>query len=222
MQLLCLAVNYPVMWFNPPPNAPDWQPALRHLRKVEPALRPIIRKVGPCTLHPRRDYFIVLCQSIFTQQISTRVAAVLFNRFRDLFPQRRPTPTAVLKLLHTAPEETIRSVGLSRQKRAYIENLARHFVEGKVPVRRFARMSDEEIIDCLTDVKGIGRWTVEMFLIFVLNRPDVLPVDDLGLREGVRKLFDLSERPRPGEVTERAERWRPWRTVATWYIWRGT
>jgi DNA-3-methyladenine glycosylase II len=212
----------PAMWFNPKDGTPDWSEAIRHLSRTDPCLKRVIKRVGPCTLHPRRDYYIVLCQSIFTQQISTKVAAVLFGRFRDLFPQRRPTPTATLKLLATAPEETIRSVGLSRQKRSYIENLARHFVEGKVPLRRFGRMSDEEIIDCLTDVKGIGRWTVEMFLIFVLNRPDVLPIDDLGLREAVKRMYRLEERPTPKQVLERAEPWRPWRTIATWYLWRGS
>ncbi len=208
------------MWFNHPPTAGDWSAAVEHLRSVDPILAAAIDRVGPCNLHRRKDYFIVLCQSIMSQQISTKVATVLMNRFRDLFPHRRPTPSATLKLLASAPEEVIRSVGLSRQKKAYLENLARHFADGHVPVRRFSRMSDEQIIDSLTQVKGIGRWTAEMFLIFVLGRADVLPIDDLGLQEAVRKLYHLPQRPKPKQVLTLAEPWRPYRTIATWYLWR--
>ncbi len=208
------------MWAGKEDKSPDWTKAQRYLARVDPVLGKVIKRSGDCTLYPRRDYFIVLCQSIMSQQISTRVAVVLMGRFRDLFPHRRPTPMLTLKLLCEGPEEAVATIGLSRQKRAYLENLARHFVEGRVPVRKFASMSDEEIIDCLTEVKGIGRWTVEMFLMFVLNRPDVLPVDDLALREGVRRLYDLPERPTPKQVIEMGEKWRPWRTVATWYVWR--
>ncbi len=208
------------MWFEPPSRKPDWTPAIEHLRR-DRRLRPIIDRVGACTLHPRRDYFVVLCQSIFTQQISTKVAAVLFSRFRDAFPNRRPTPARVAEFLAGDPDR-VRACGLSRQKAGYLADLARHFQEGLIPTRRFSRMSDEEIIAALTQVKGVGRWTAEMFLIFVLNRPDVLPVDDLGLRVGAAKVLGLSQRPTPKEVTAAAEPWRPWRTIATWYIWRGT
>jgi DNA-3-methyladenine glycosylase II len=182
----------------------------------------IIRRVGPCTLAPRRDYFVVLCKSIYTQQISTRIATILFNRFRDQFPLRRPTPGRVLKLLESRPadDELAKRVGLSRQKRTYVIDLSRHFLNGSIPTRRFASMDDEQIIESLTEVNGIGRWTAEMFLIFVLNRPDVWPVDDLGLREAYRIAYKLDERPKPRELVELGERFRPWRTVATWYLWR--
>ncbi len=163
----------------------------------------------------------MLCQSIFTQQISTKVATVLFNRFRAHFPGRRPTPERVVTFLTTAEEEVIRAVGLSRQKRAYVLDLARHFVDGRIPTRRLSRMTDDDVIESLTAVKGIGRWTAEMFLIFTLNRPDVLPVDDLGLWESVKRAYELKERPKPREILERGEAWRPWRTIATWYLWRG-
>lgn len=149
-----------------------------------------------------------------------RAAAVLFGRFRDAFPNRRPTPRRVGEFLAGDPEQ-VRACGLSRQKMIYLADLARHFEEGLIPTRRFSRMSDEEIIESLTQVKGVGRWTAEMFLIFVLNRPDVLPVDDLGLRVGAGKVLGLSHRPTPREVTAAAEPWKPWRTLATWYIWRG-
>ncbi len=207
-------------WFEPTREALDWRPALKFLSR-DPVLKRVIRLVGPCTLRPRRDYFVVLCQSIFTQQISTKVATVLFNRFRDQFPGRRPTPERVVTFLTTADEEVIRGVGLSRQKRAYVLDLARHFVDGRIPTRRLSRMADDDVIESLTAVNGIGRWTAEMFLIFTLNRPDVLPVDDLGLWESVKRAYGLKERPKPREIMERGEAWRPWRTIATWYLWRG-
>jgi DNA-3-methyladenine glycosylase II len=181
-------------------------------------MRKIIAKVGPCTLAPRRDYFIVLCKSIFTQQISTKIAAILFGRFCELFPRKKPTPARVIDVLRH--DHHAKHCGLSRQKRAYLLDLAKHFDSGEIPTRRLARMSDEEVIESLTRVKGVGRWTAEMFLIFVLNRPDVWPVDDLGLREAARAAFNLPARPTAKELTALGERFRPYRTLATWYLWR--
>src|SRR3954454_9688945 len=135
------------MWFVTPPRHSGWKPALRHLRR-DPVLRPIIRRVGPCTLAPRRDYFVVLCTSLYTQQISTKIAAILFARFRELFPQKRPTPQRVVDALTgDVSEEEGRRVGLSRQKRAYLIDLAKHFVDGEIPTRSFAGMSDEDVIE---------------------------------------------------------------------------
>lgn len=204
---------------------PDWSQATRHLSGVDRRLARVIERVGPCTLSPRRDYFVVLCQAIFTQQISTAVATTLFGRFRDLFPMRRPTPALVLKVLSGGEGggvsvDVLKHCGLSRQKAAYLKDLAEHFADGRIVTRRIVSMSDEEVIETLVRVKGIGRWTAEMFLIFTLNRPDVLPVDDLGLRVGVQRLFKLPERPTAKQATELAEPWRPYRTVATWYLWR--
>jgi DNA-3-methyladenine glycosylase II len=207
------------MWFDQTCEKPDWANAAKHLSRVDPTLRAVIRRVGPCTMAPRRDYFVVLCKSIFNQQISTKVAAVLFARFRSQFPRQRPTPKGVIDFLNGDPEK-VRAVGLSRQKALYLRDLAEHFIDGRIPTRKLCRLDDEAVIDALVGVNGIGRWTAEMFLMFVLNRPDVLPVDDLGLREGMRDIYKLSERPTPSQVTERGEKWRPYRTVATWYIWR--
>jgi DNA-3-methyladenine glycosylase II len=209
------------MWFNAPRVPPDWAQAQEHLRRADPALGPIIARVGPCLLTPRRDHFVALCQSIFTQQISTAVATVLFARFREQFPARRPTPQRVLQLLEGDDEAIIRACGLSRQKRLYLIDLARHFEQQTINRRGFGRMDDERIIEQLTRVKGVGRWTAEMFLIFVLNRPDVLPVDDLGLRKGMQKLRRLRRLPDAAECRWIAEAWRPWRSVGTWYLWRG-
>ena len=181
----------------------------------------MIDLVGPCTLAPRRDYFVVLCKAIFTQQISTAVAAVLFARFRDQFPARRPTPRLILEAMN-GDAEAFRGCGLSRQKRACVRDLAEHFSTNQIPTRKLAAMSDDEVIDALVKVKGIGRWTAEMFLIFVLNRPDVLPVDDLGLRQGAQQIFNLKQTPDAKTLTKMAETWRPYRSIATWYIWRGS
>jgi DNA-3-methyladenine glycosylase II len=204
------------MWFDIPEELPDWMPALRHLAKVDAAMKGVIARVGPCTLAPRGDPFVSLCQAIFTQQVSTAVATVLFGRFRKLFRANRPTPRGVTRL----SEEQMRSAGLSRQKQAYLRDLAERFDRGEIPVKRFPEMSDEEIVQALLPIKGVGRWTAEMFLIFVLNRPDVFPVDDLGVRKNVQALYGLNEMPRADEVIPFGEKWRPWRTVATWYLWR--
>ena len=208
------------MWF---PSANDdrrWIDAQRHLRAAHPALGQIVERVGPCTLRPRRDYFVVLCKAIFTQQISTAVATVLFARFREHFPRGRPTPSLVLKALEDLAQ--MRACGLSRQKQRYIRDLAEHFVDCRIPTRRLASMDDERVIETLTAVKGIGRWTAEMFLIFTLNRPDVLPVDDLGLRKAAQTVFKLRELPDAPKLRRLAEPWEPYRSIATWYLWRGT
>ena len=207
------------MWFDQANGKPDWSKAAKHLSRVDPVLAKVIRNVGPCTLAPRRDYFVLLCKAIYNQQLSTKVAAVLFTRFRDQFPSRRPTPQGVLNLLDKG-EEATRRCGLSRQKALYLRDLADHFVDGRIPTRKLSRRGDEEVIEALTAVHGIGRWTAEMFLMFVLNRPDVFPVDDLGLREGVREMFELKQRPTASELVDLGEPWRPYRTVATWYVWR--
>jgi DNA-3-methyladenine glycosylase II len=208
------------MWYVTAKTKPNWTPALRHLRRVDPVLARMIRKVGPCRLVPRRDYYNLLVIAIFNQQISTRIAKLLYSRFCGKFPRSHPTPARVLQFLQ-GDGELVKGCGLSRQKTAYLIDLSQKFVERKIPTHRFSRMSDEQVIESLTQVKGIGRWSAEMFLMFVLNRPDVLPVDDLGLREAVKRAYRLDDRPRAKELTELAQKWRPWRTVATWYLWRG-
>jgi DNA-3-methyladenine glycosylase II len=208
------------MWFDKEGPEHVWADAARHLAKVDPKLAAIIRRVGPCTMAPRRDYFVSLCRAIYAQQLSTTVAAALVKRFRDEFPARRPTPASVHKLLSTGDEAAIRRCGLSRQKTKYLVDLAEHFLANKIATRRLRAMGDEQVIEALVQVKGIGRWTAEMFLIFVLNRPDVLPVDDLGLQEGVRQIYEMRKRPKTAQLLKLAEPWRPYRSIATWYVWR--
>jgi DNA-3-methyladenine glycosylase II len=206
-------------WFDREPD-PRWRDAERSLAR-DPVLRSIIRRVGPCTLRRRRDYFQVLVLSLFNQQLSTKTAATLYRRFRGLFPGRRPTPARVqVALSGEVSVATLKWCGLSRQKQVYLRDLADHFVDGRIPTRRFRSMDDESIIDVLTDVRGVGRWTAQMFLLFALNRPDVWPVADLGLQEGVRHGFGLDARPTAKELERWGERYAPHRSVATWYFWR--
>ena len=197
----------------------DWSSARRHLDR-DPVLRDVIAAVGPCTLRRRRDHFVLLCKSIYSQQISAVVASVLFGRFREHFPRKRPTPRLVLDLLCNGSEAQLKGCGLSRQKKEYLIDLSKHFLSGAIPNHRLSQLSDEEVIGALTAVKGIGRWTAEMFLIFVLNRPDVWPVDDLGLQSAAKNVFRLKDRPKPKELTKLGEPWRPYRTIAAWYLWR--
>jgi len=206
------------MWFDT--DAQDrWTDAVAHLRK-DRKLRPVIDRVGPCTLKPRRDYFVKLIQSILSQQVSVAAAASMYRKLSLNFVGKKPTPAEVVRFIRESDEQTIRACGLSRQKRAYVLDLAERFHSGEIQSRHFSRMSDDQIVDSLTHIKGIGRWTVEMLLIFALNRPDVWPVDDLGIREGVRLLEGLEERPSAKELRGYAEHWRPYRSVASWYLWR--
>jgi DNA-3-methyladenine glycosylase II len=198
-------------------NGTAWAAGIKHLRRVEPLWAPIIELVGPCVLVPRREYFVMLARAIFSQQISSKVAQVLFKRFQAKFPRGVPRPATVLELSDGA----LASCGLSKQKQKYIRDLAARFASGEIPTRRFGKMSDEEIIASLLPIQGVGRWTAEIFLIFVLNRPDVWPVDDLGVRNGVQRLYGMKEIPGKAQLLELGERWRPWRTLAAWYLWRG-
>jgi DNA-3-methyladenine glycosylase II len=209
-----------VTWFDETLNGDPWFSAQKHLAEVGPPMLELIQRVGACTLRPRRDYFVVLAKAIFSQQISTKVADVLFGRFRDQFPGRRPTPEKTIALFRDPA--AARLCGLSRQKEAYILDLARHFANGSIPTRKLSSMSDEDVIEALTCVKGIGQWTAEMFLIFTLNRGDVLPVDDLGLRAAAKRVYNLRTLPDAKRLRKLAEPWAPYRSIATWYLWRGT
>lgn len=190
--------------------------ALRHLRR-DAHLAPLIARHGEPTLRPQRNAFRALAESIIYQQLSGKAAATIFDRFLDLFPGRQfPAPGRLL----TVPMPRLRSAGLSTQKATYLLDLASKFCDGTVQPRKFSRMADEEIAEHLIQVKGIGPWTADMFLMFALNRPDVLPVGDLGIRNGFRKLYGLRKEPTPAKMLALAEPWRPYRTVASWYLWR--
>ncbi|MFO0908135.1 MAG: hypothetical protein U0794_07215 [Isosphaeraceae bacterium] len=192
-----------------------WLAGSDHLRSVDPAMGRLIDRVGPCDLRPRRDRFGMLVRSIVAQQISTKAAAAINSRVLTLMGGTS-TPEALLAL---QPVQ-LQAAGVSRTKAAYLLNLAEAVGSGHVPLSQFGRWDDDAIIARLTTVKGIGVWTAEMFLIFALNRPDVLPVGDLGIRSGLRDWHGLADVPAPKHCHALAEPWRPFRTLACWYLWR--
>jgi len=198
----------------------DTAKAVRHLKKADPDLARVIRRIGPCELKPdkSRTIYASLVRSIVYQQLTGKVAAIIFGRFLELFPGRKfPEPERVLQM----PFERLRGVGLSNQKASYIRNIAQATRDGIVPdSRRANRMSDGELVEQLTSIKGVGRWTVEMLLIFRLGRPDVLPATDYGVQKGFALAKRLAELPKPKELLVAGERWAPYRTVAAWYLWR--
>ncbi len=184
-----------------------------HLAKKDPVMRELIRRYGPCVITPHTRYFSSLCSAIISQQLSVKVAARIEERFNALFRAKNPTPQQVLN----QPLSELRSVGLSERKAQYMQSLAEHFVDGRINTRRLQRLSDAEVIEALTEVHGIGKWTAEMFLIFTLGRPDVFSVGDYGLRTASAKLYNLAT---PAEIEAHATRWSPYRSVASWYLWR--
>lgn len=195
--------------------------ACKKLAKADPKLKSLIRQVGGYTVQPERGVstYHALMRSIVYQQLSGAAAATIFRRLCELWTDdgSRPSPDQILE----AGETKLRSAGLSRAKTLALQDLAAREAEGLIPsVRKLGSMDDEAIIDVLTEVRGIGRWTVEMLLIFRLGRPDVLPVHDLGVRKGFSLAYGLSELPTPAELTEHAEIWKPFRSVGSWYMWR--
>ncbi len=188
--------------------------AERHLARRDAVLKRLIKQIGPCTLVVNPDGFSVLVRSIVSQQISSKAARSISARLEESIGGIRP------KNLLKAKDETLRAAGLSVAKTRAVRDLAEKVHRGEVPLDRLADMSDEEVIECLLPVRGIGRWTAEMFLIFSLGRADVLPVGDFGLREGVRRQYELEEHPAKHELEKLAEPWRPYRSIATWFMWR--
>jgi DNA-3-methyladenine glycosylase II len=194
--------------------------AHEHLRKHCKVMRRLIREHGPCELVPerRRSPFESLVSAVAHQQLHGKAAATILGRFRALFsPARFPQA----QQLTDVTDDALRACGFSRAKTAALRDIAEKTLSGVVPTSRaIARMSDEEIIERLTAVRGVGRWTVEMLLIFKLGRPDVLPADDFGVRNGLRIAYGLPAMPSPKEVLAHGERWRPFATTAAWYLWR--
>jgi DNA-3-methyladenine glycosylase II len=194
--------------------------ALRHLSRADPVMRTLIRRTGPCTITIRRRWspFQSLVRAVVYQQLHGRAAAAIFGRLVALFGSSAfPSPEAVLAM----SARRLRGAGLSRAKVKAIKDIARKAAAGVVPARRVvARWGDDEIIERLTLARGVGRWTVEMLLIFTLGRQDVLPADDYGVRDGYRAAYGLKALPSPKALLEYGERWRPHRTTAAWYLWR--
>jgi DNA-3-methyladenine glycosylase II len=188
--------------------------AVAHL-STDPIMANAIARVGPCTLTPNPNIFETLVDAIISQQISVKAADAIMARLRAVTPGGLITPQALIQLDHDA----LRAAGLSPQKTRYIRDLTERVTSGQLELERLSELDDETVIIELVAVKGIGRWTAEMILIFSLGRPDVLPVDDLGFLEGVREAYGLESRPTRKQVLELGEAWRPYRTFATWYMW---
>jgi 3-methyladenine DNA glycosylase/8-oxoguanine DNA glycosylase len=189
--------------------------AIRHLRTSDPVMAAIIDRVGAYTIQYRPADFEALVRSIVYQQLSGRVASVIFGRLAVA----AGTPLTPERILKLRPAR-MRSLGLSAAKTEYIRDLARHTRDRKVIFEELDALDDTQVIERLTQVKGIGAWTAHMFLMFALQRPDVLPTGDLGIRNAIRKAYNLDRLPAPAEIEDLALRWRPWCSVASWYLWR--
>jgi len=201
-----------------PRTAATIEQAMRELAARDRSFEELIRRVGPCELgmHRRGRYFPALVEAIIYQQLTAKAASTILARFRALYPDGRfPTPAQVAR----TPVSRLRGAGLSAQKISYLKDLSQRLEDGSFPLRRISGMDDEEVIEHLTAIKGVGRWTAEMFLIFTLGRPDVFPATDLGIRKAVQRLYGHATLPLPRALAEMASRWAPYRSVAAWYLW---
>lgn len=191
--------------------------AARHLRRRDETLATLIARVGACELRPSRNHFLTLVESIVWQQLSWKAALTIHGRMLDAVGSRRPKPADFLR----TPAEALRAAGLSRQKCRYVLELAEFFEQNRWRRLRLSQASDAEVIAALTELSGIGRWTAEMFLIFGLNRLDIFPLGDLGLRKAVAHLYLGRKTVSDTRLEKISDRWRPYRTVASLYLWRG-
>ena len=195
----------------------SYKAAEQHLQQADAKLAAVIARIGKCQMHREPDAWRALSSSIIGQQVSVHAARAIRNRFAALVEnQEFPAPENIAAL----PDEILRAAGLSGNKTRAIRDLSEHFVDGRISPAKLKKLDDESVIAALLPVRGIGRWTAEMFLMFSLGRPDVLAVDDLGLRNAIKKLYELDAPPAPAAMREIAEPWRPFRSVASWYLWR--
>ena len=194
------------------------RPAIAYLKRADPVLAELIARVGPFRMQQRRTgtHYDALVRSIVYQQLSGKAAGTIHRRFCELYPNKRPRAEHVL----STDDARLRSAGLSRQKIGYLRDLSARVAEGSLPLAHLGRLSDDAIIEHLVKVKGIGRWTVQMFLMFRLGRPDVLPELDLGVQNAIQRAYGLATRPTPKEVLAIGEKWRPYASMASWYLWR--
>lgn len=192
--------------------------AAEHLRHADTKLAPIVAQYGICPIRSHKEYYRALVGEIIGQQLSVKAAASIRKRFELLFGDTFPEPEAILQ----KSVEELRDVGLSRPKANYIRDLAQHIIDGKLQFDTLDNLSNEAVIRELTDVKGIGEWTAHMFLMFCMGRSDILAYGDLGIRNAVKKLYELDHAPSPEEVTEIAKKnqWHPYETIACWYLWQ--
>jgi DNA-3-methyladenine glycosylase II len=196
----------------------DYTRARRLLMRRDPVLGAAIKRIGPCGLaaRQRKDHLSALVGAIVSQQLSTKAAATIFGRFVALFPGGEISAGAI----HALADESLRGAGLSGQKVGYLRDLCTRLADGSLRLDELDALPDEEVIARLTAVKGFGRWTAEMFLMFRLHRPDVLPADDLGIVNAIQRLYGLRKRPTATRILKMGEAWRPYRSVASWYLWQ--
>ena len=190
---------------------------IRYLLEADIRLREVIRSIGEYSIKVRKDPFQSLIESIVYQQIAGSAASVIYGRFMKYYGNHLPLPEHIL----STPDSVLKSsIGLSNKKIEYIKDLSAIVIEGRLNLSTLRELPDEEIVAQLIQVKGIGRWTAEMFLIFYLGRQDVLPVTDLGIRKAMQKIYSLPELPKPSTMLAIAQPWKPYRSVATWYLWK--
>lgn len=192
--------------------------AAKHLSKADPVLAPIIAAWGPCTIRPHKNYYQELVDSIISQQLSVKAGAAIVKRFVGLFGEEFPTPADIL----TKSVEELRTAGLSGAKANYIRDLAQHVVDGRLKFDHLDNLTNEDVIKELVPVKGIGEWTAHMFLMFCMGRLDVLAYGDLGVRNGIQKLYNLKTLPDASTIQKLAGKnhWHPYESAACWYIWK--
>ena len=197
----------------------EYDKARRLLMRRDPILAAAIKKIGPCGMaaRQRKDHLTALVGAIVSQQLSTKAAATIFGRFAAIFPDNQITDAAAIAAIE---DSTLRSVGLSGQKVGYLRDLSARILDGRLNLDELETLSDDEVIERLTSVKGFGRWTAEMFLMFRLHRPDVLPVGDLGIVNAIQRLYRLRKKPKAKRLMKIGEAWRPYRSVACWYLWQ--
>lgn len=199
-------------------NSETLQQATEHLLQNDIILASVINDAGPAKITPHKNYYQELVESIISQQLSVKAAATIQNRFLDLFDSNNfPSPDIILE----KDIEELRAVGLSRQKASYIQDLALKVIDGTVRFNHLDALTNDEVIAELTQIKGVGVWTVHMFLMFCMGRLDVLPVGDLGIKNGIQNLYDLMKQPTPSEIEGIAlsNNWHPYESVASWYVW---
>lgn len=197
----------------------EYEKARRLLMRRDPVLGAAIKQIGPCGMaeRQRKDHLTALVGAIVSQQLSTKAAATIFGRFAALFPDGVITDAATISRFD---DGAMRRVGLSAQKVSYLRDLSTRIVDGRLRLEELESLSDDDVIARLTEVRGFGRWTAEMFLMFRLHRPDVLPVGDLGIVNAAQKLYRLRKRPDAKRLLAIGEAWRPYRSVACWYLWQ--
>jgi DNA-3-methyladenine glycosylase II len=197
---------------------PNHRPAVSHLKRADPVMAAIIARVGPCRLAADAGgtHFQALARSIIYQQLSGKAAGTIHDRFRALFPDGQPDPAALLPMA----DDVLRGVGLSRQKTASLRDLAARVTDGTLPLGDVEALDDDALVQHLVQVRGVGRWTAQMFMMFRLGRADVLPDGDLGIQNAVQRAYRLRARPTPARVVTIGRPWRPYATVASWYLWR--